>query len=476
MRRLAVALLLVGLPAGAREPAPASVRRAIEGAFERPAFASAWWAAEVRSLASRRVLYERNAGKNMTPASTMKLLTTAAALDAFGPDARLRTSVETAGRLDGWGRVLGDVFLVGRGDPLLARPGPDGRTAFDVLADALRDAGVKRIEGRLVGHDGLFADRRGEDWEWSDLVWCYGAEVSALSWNDNCADLEVSAGERVGEPARVERAPETDHYSVVSSASTGPAGVEPELRLERELGSNRIRLSGTLPLGGATEELRVAVEDPALYAATVFVEMLGARGIRVAQGAASSADPLPPGARVLAGSDSPALAEILKSINKDSQNLHTELLLRLLGARLKGEGGVSAGREALAAFLERLGLGAGAALRDGSGLSRTDLVRPRDLVGLLVAMDRHPHAAWFRDSLAIAGVDGTLEHRMRGTPAEGRVLAKTGTLRQTHALAGYLTTRSGARLAFSIVVNHHTAAARDATQAIDAVMAALAGS
>lgn len=203
MRALLAALLLAWPSlAGAKEPAPAALKRAIERALDTPAFASAFWAVEVRSLQSGRVLYERNARKNMMPASSMKLLTTAAALDAFGPELRLRTSLETAGRLDALGRVLGDVYLVGRGDPLLARRGPDGRSGFDTLADALRDAGVKRIEGRLVGHEGLFRDRRGEDWEWSDLVWCYGAEVSALSWNDNCADLRVVPGERPWTPWR----------------------------------------------------------------------------------------------------------------------------------------------------------------------------------------------------------------------------------------------------------------------------------
>jgi len=471
----AFALLLAALPAGARDPDPAALRREIDRVLDAPAFANAYWAAEVRSLQSGRVLYERNARKNMTPASTMKLLTSAAALDALGPEMRLRTTLESAGRLDGMGRVLGDVYLVGRGDPLLARPGADGRTGFDVLADALRAAGVKRIEGRLIGHEGLFQDRRGEDWEWSDLVWCYGAEVSALSWNDNCALLRIVPGERVGDPVAVERTPESRYYSVESLATTGAAGTESALVLERDLGSSRFRISGTHPQGAGVEELRVAMEDPARYSATVFEEALVARGIRVAGAIATTSLPLPSGVRVLAAHDSPPIAEILKEVNKPSQNLYTEMLLRLLGARAGGAGSVASGRDAVVAFLKRLGLGEGASLQDGSGLSRTDLVAARDIVGLLVAMDRHPHRDAFRESLAVAGVDGTLEKRMRGSAAEGRVFAKTGSLRQTNALAGYVTTRRGARLAFSIVVNHHTAPAREATSAIDAVAGILAG-
>jgi D-alanyl-D-alanine carboxypeptidase/D-alanyl-D-alanine-endopeptidase (penicillin-binding protein 4) len=472
---IAGALALVPAAVGAKEPSSGALKKVVERALDRPDFAAAFWAIEVRSLTSGRVLYERNARKNMTPASTLKLVTTAAALDVLGPHARVRTTLETSGRLDAMGRLLGDVFLVGRGDPLLARPGPDGRTGFDVLADALRDAGVRRIEGRLVGHEGLFRDRRGEDWEWADLVWCYGAEVSALSWRDNCAALTVGAGEQVGEPVIVERVPESRYYAVVSTATTSPAGSASDLRLERDLGTNVVRLAGTHPIGSEPEELDVALEDPARYAATAFVEALEARGVRVALGAASTSDALPAGARVLAAHDSPPLAEVVREINKESQNLYTEMLLRLLGARVKADGSVAAGREVVADFLRRQRIGDGALLRDGSGLSRTALVTPHDLVELLVAMHRHAQAAAFRDSLPVAGVDGTLEKRLRGTAAEGRVFAKTGTLRQSNALAGYVDAKSGARVVFSIVANHHTGSSSDAIAAIDAVVEALAG-
>ena len=159
----------------------------------------------MRSLRSGRVLYARDAEKNFKPASTLKLVTTAAALDAFGPDARLRTTVETAGRLDAYGRILGDVYLVGRGDPNLSGRFHAGRATapLEELADALqKPPGVRRIEGRLVGHEGLFqGDRRGEDWAWGDLVWSYGAEVSALSFNDNAAQLSAARRRARGRPA-----------------------------------------------------------------------------------------------------------------------------------------------------------------------------------------------------------------------------------------------------------------------------------
>jgi serine-type D-Ala-D-Ala carboxypeptidase/endopeptidase (penicillin-binding protein 4) len=476
---LALALVMAAAPSAlARDPSPQALKRGIDTILDRAVFAPAWWGVEVRDLRSGRVLYARNAGKNMKPASTMKLVTTAAVLDALGPDEKLRTTVETAGRLDAYGRVLGDVYLVGRGDPNLSGRFTDGRrtAALQEMADALWAAGVRRVEGRLIGHEGLFTgDRRGEDWSWEDLVWWYGAEVSALSFNDNCADLTVVAGERAGDPVRVDRAPASAYYRVVSTATSSAAGTKPALVLTHAPGSNELKISGTYPIGAEAWEGFAALEDPALYAATVFGEVLAARGIVVAGPVETSSQPLPVALRVLATHDSPTLLEILKAVNKTSQNLHAEMMLRLLGARKRGTGSPEAGREAVSEFLRRVGVEPSAwAMQDGSGLSRSDVLTPHEMVSLLAAMDRHPRAAAFRETLPIAGRDGTLKGRMKGGAAETRVVAKTGTLRHVNALAGYVTTRSGSRLAFAVMANHHTTGGSSATGAIDEIGALLA--
>jgi serine-type D-Ala-D-Ala carboxypeptidase/endopeptidase (penicillin-binding protein 4) len=464
-------------PALAREPSPSALKRRIEAVTARPALASGWWGIEVRSLRTGKVLYASNAQRNFMPASTMKLVTTAAVLDALGPDARLRTTVETAGRIDSFGRVLGDVYLVGRGDPNLSGRFSGGRPTapFEAMIDRLQAAGVRRIEGRLIGHEGLFTGpRRGERWNWTDLVWCYGAEVSALAFNDNCAQLTAAPGERAGDPARVDRTPASRYYAVASTATTSPAGQPEQLRLERDIGAMVFRLSGTVPLGAAPWDGSVAIEDPARYAVTVFAELLQARGVVVTGGIETSSAPLPAGVRVLAAHESGPLSEMLQAINKPSQNLHAEMMLRLVGARVKAEGSAEAGLDAVGDFLRRLRVdGASWSLHDGSGLSRTNLLTPHGVVDLLAAMDRHVHKAAYADSLPVAGVDGTLASRMRGTPAEGRVRAKTGTLTQVNALAGYATNADGDRFAFSIVLNHHNAGSSAAVGAIDAVVNAL---
>ena len=487
---LAAAWFAVASPAQAKDVSPARLRRAVEAAIVRPGLEAALWGIEVRSLASGRTLYSRDAGKGFRPASVLKLVTTAAALDALGPDARARTTLQSAGRLDGFGRILGDLYLVGGGDPNLSARFSPGRptAAFEAMAEALLAAGVRRIEGRVVGHEGAFTgDRRGASWTWEDLAWGYGTEVSALSFADNQVEAQLLPGERAGDAARLQLVPDSGCLNVLPSVTTSePRAKEagkPEaeaaddaadLVLTREPGSNEARLAGRLPLGGEWKS-RLAVADPASCAAAVFASVLERRGIAVASGVATTSAPLPAGARVLAAYDGVPLAQEIAVINKESQNLHAEMLLRRLGSKLKGEGSAARGAEAVLETLRRLGVGTeGWSLSGGSGLSRTDVVTPSGIASLLVAMDRHPQAAAFRESLAIAGRDGTLEKRMRGTAAEGRVHAKTGTFQLASSLAGYVTTTRGERLAFVLFVNNHAGRGREAALALDRAAIALA--
>ena len=473
---LATLGLLLSPPLVGAEPSSDALRRGIEAVVSRRAFAPASWGIEVRGLKSGRVLYVHDAEKNLKPASTLKLVTSAAALDALGPDLRLRTTLETTARLDAYGRLLGDVFLVGRGDPSLSGRFTEGRifAAFEALAEALQAAGVRRLEGRLVGHEGAFAgDRRGADWGWEDLVWSYGAEVSALSFNDNTARLRLVPGERPGDPALLDEEPRSDHYAVVSTATTAPAGTKTELTLTQPA-ANRFHLSGVIAQSDAPWEGTVAISDPARYAAQALLDVLETKGVRARGGVATSTEPLPAGARVLATHVSPPLAEILGVVNKESQNLHAEILLRLLGQKVSGQGTVEAGHAAALEFLKRVKVPAESwGLSDGSGLSRSDLVTAHGLVSLLAAMDRHPLAPVFRQSLAEPGEKGTLENRLRRY--HGRLFAKTGTLRQANALAGYATAKDGERLAFAVLINNHTVPSREAVAAIDDIVGIVLG-
>lgn len=478
---LTTALVLVSAVAGA-EVSQKRLQQKIERAFSRPELSAASWGVEVRSLRTGRTLYAHEAGRAFRPASTLKLLTVATALDLYGPDGRVRTTLETAGRVDAHGRLLGDLYLVGRGDPNLSSRFSPGRStaAFEAMADALQASGVKSVEGRLVGHDGAFADERwGSAWGWEDLAWGYGAPVSALSFDDNRVEISLSPGERPGDPAILRGSSRDGCVRVVSSTLTAAASgvaVPPEetVILSRPPGSDEVAFSGSVRMG-ASWQGTVAVLDPARCAASVLATVLEARGIRLARGVATSREPLPPGVRAVAARESEPMGTLVATVAKESQNLHAEMLLRLAGLRHSGQGSAAAGLAAVHDLLARLGVpSAGIQLSDGSGLARTNLLTPATVVSLLAAMDRHAHAAAFRAALAVAGRDGTLRRRLAGTAAEGRVLAKTGSLAQADALAGYVTTRGGERLAFAAFVNNHAGRTREAVAALDALALALA--
>ncbi len=482
LRNTLSGVLIAALTGAAAGPAAAKGRdplgTAIDSILKREVFTPAIVAIDIRDLDTGRVLYEKNAVTNVKPASTMKLFTTAAILDAEGQaSAPPATTVETSGRLDGLGRVLGDVYLVGRGDPNLSDrfEWRGGKSPFDQLAKDLREAGITRIEGRLIGYDGLFTDETIPDgWTADDLVWSYGAEVSALSAFDNSLRLRLEPGEREGDPARLMVEPATGFMRVESRVLTFAEGTKAKVSLTRPLGSRHVVIEGGVPRLGEAWTGAVAAPEPTLFATTLFGEALARQGVSVQGEIMVSRAPLPAALRPLASVRGPAVAEQIRVVNKESQNLHAETLLRRLGLAAFKDPSVESSLKAREAFLKSLGVRtADAAMYDGSGLSRADLVTVRAEVDLLAAMSRHPLARAFRDSLPIAGVDGTLKKRMVGTKAEGRVFAKTGSLSHVNALAGYVEGASGRRFVFSIIVNHHTRPSREVTAAMDEICALL---
>lgn len=471
---VAVAFCFAAVPLPVRAKDPGRLTQAIEAILKRPVFAPALVAIDIRDLATGRVLFERNATKNVRPASTLKLFTTAAILDAESGNGGLAaTTVETTGRLDGLGRVLGDLYLIGRGDPNLSdrvewRGGED---AFDQLAADIRQAGITRIEGRIVGYDGLFSTESIPDgWTADDLLWSYGAEVSALSAFDNVLRLRLEPGEQEGDISVLRVEPATGFMRIENHVLTSPRDSNTEITPTRRLGSRTLILEGTLPLRGEAWTGAVAVPEPALFASTLLAAALERHGVAVRDEVTVSREALPQGLRPLASVRGPGIAEQIRVVNKGSQNLHAEILLRRLGLNRFKDASVEASLRAREDFLKGHGVRfADTGMYDGSGLSRSDLVNARSEVDLLLAMARHPQAGAFKSSLPVAGVDGTLRRRMVGSSAQGRVFAKTGSLRHVNALAGYVDTVSGRHLAFSIIVNHHTRPSKEATDAMDEI-------
>lgn len=460
------------------------LQRDLRAIIERPSFATTRWGILVESLDGRQVIFSHNPTQLFTPASNMKLYTTAAALVHLGPDFRFRTSVYATAKPDERGHLEGDLILYGRGDPNLStRTVAHGvLTPLSRLADQLYDAGVRDVFGDIVGDESYFVGPRlGVAWEWDDLQWYYGTEVSALTLDDNAVEIIIQPGSQIGEPARLYTRPERSYVTILNHVVTVESGAAQRIIVDRPLGGNTVEVWGTIPLTSLGYRASLAISDPARYAAHQFRQELLRRGIRV-HGQATSADwryrrehPLPVSSLVeLAFVESIPLREEIRVLNKISQNLHAELLLRTLGAVVKKEGSDTRGLEVVSEFLQSLGARMqGIRFRDGSGLSRQNLISPTTTVDLLRGIRAHPQGDIFLASLPVAGEDGTLERRMRETPAAGRVRAKTGTLAYTYTLSGYLTTISGRELVFSIMVNDHTGEAADAVRAIDEICARL---
>jgi serine-type D-Ala-D-Ala carboxypeptidase/endopeptidase (penicillin-binding protein 4) len=315
-------------------------------------------------------------------------------------------------------------------------------------------------------------------------LWSYGAAVSAIAVNDNAFTLALRPGEREGDAARLEIVPESDFYTIENSIRTGARGSEEKLAVARDPGSRLIHVSGVMPLDAQTRRLTIAIEEPAEYAASLLARLLEARGVKVdGRPRARHAEDSQPAAaaasqNTLAEHISVTLADDIRLTNKNSENLHAELLLLLAGhERAGGTTNATSYEDALKSeseFFRVAGIAEGdVAFNDGSGLSRKDLVTPRAMVQMLRYASTQPWAEVYRSSLPIAGEDGTLSERMKNTPAAGRVFAKTGTIGHGNSLSGYATTVHGTRLVFSILGNNNSLHAKDANRVIDAIIEAM---
>jgi serine-type D-Ala-D-Ala carboxypeptidase/endopeptidase (penicillin-binding protein 4) len=506
-RALAVFFLL--LTPLVAEPVKALPDR-IADVLNAPDLGRGFWGIEVVSLASGKTLYSQNADKLFTPASNLKLFTTAAALALIGPEYKFRTTVESTATLDHDGRLNGDLILVGRGDPNLSgrelpyelktQRNDDPIQALGAMADALVQKGVKFIDGDVVGDDSYFAyERYGEGWSQEDLVWGDGAPVSALSINDNVIFVNILPADRVGEKAFVTVNPFADYYHVDNRIVTSTKGTARNFFVNREPGSTVVELWGSVPLDDTGANEGLAVEDPAGFAAGLFRQLLEKRGIvisghprahhteRYALPPSSATAVVPVQVRgedsqtlkkiaplVLATFESKPLLEDIRVINKVSQNLHAEILLRLLAHERGTSPTVEAGLEVVRGFLTQAGVSSDQyALYDGSGLSRQDLVTPHAVVELLRYSSTQPWGAAYKATLPIAGVDGTLTDRLKFPKLQSRIVGKTGSLGGVKALSGFATAETGEVVAFSILSNNFNLPGKQVTDAIDHIVQAI---
>ena len=408
---------------------------------------------KVVSVTTGEVLYEAGADKLYHPASTMKLLTSATALEKLRPNYRFHTTLYAEG-IEG-ARVRGNLYLKGRGDPLLV--------VEDLveMVETLFHSGVNRVEGDIVVDDTYFDDvPKGKGWMWDDgPIGGYYSHQSALTVNHNGVKITVSPGAEIGDPVRLRLDPPTEYMKLLNNAVTVGASESGTLRVERQTNpvpANVLTISGFMPANQDAMRRHVDIVNPALFCGTLFKESLARNGILV-QGVVRQGV-VPDGVSEISDHTSLPLSLIVRKMNKRSDNLIAELLLKTLGTEVIGAPGTSQkGLRVINEFLSETGIAATqSTLADGSGVSRYNLLSAAMLTHLLVRMlQDFSVMPEYVMSLPVAGTDGTLSWRMRDSGAEGVLRAKTGTMRGVTTLAGYAMTADGEILAFAMLISNY---------------------
>ncbi len=425
------------------------------------------WGVKVVSLDSGRTLFEHQPHLRLSPASNSKLYVGALALDRLGGNYRIVTPLFGTAPVNPDGELPGNLVIAGRGDPSwhprLAKRG--FWSAFDPFVTALREAGVRRIRGDLIADaTWLRCPPYGAGWTADDLNDYYGAEISAITLGDNYVELRVTPAAEAGQPCTVEILEPHTGLVIDNHTTTTATGTRSFLRVLRFPGTHTVRIFGGLPVGGEVEVTEATVPQPAGWFAAALKEALIRSGIAVDGVARSVAwpDGSPTAIAQLGAIASPTMRELVTAFMQPSQNLETNLVFAHLGEllrtadtpRWKQSDGLAI--DALHEFMREIGVRPESVIfEEGSGLSRNNLTTAAATVRLLEFMATHREAEAFLASLPLAGRNGTLRNRLKDTPAEGNLRAKTGTLRWASSLSGYVRSAAGERLAFSLMLNRH---------------------
>jgi D-alanyl-D-alanine carboxypeptidase/D-alanyl-D-alanine-endopeptidase (penicillin-binding protein 4) len=486
VRRWSISLLCLGAACRgaavttARPAAAGSVaalRAAIDSMIDAPQFANAHWGILIVDPGRAETLYAHNAGKLFMPASNMKILTSASALARFGPDYRYTTTFAARGRIAG-GTLAGDLVVTGRGDPSVSdHMLGDAMIPLRAIADSIVARGITHIAGRVVaGGDAFPGEVLGYGWSYDDFEDSYSAPIDELLFNEGFSVLHVRAGAQRGDPVTVDVTPARTIPRVQNVARTVDASSDTARRQARTLRARKdsatwdVVVEGDIPARD-TMSIEVTHHDPSGAYLAAVTEALRGKGVLIDAAPVDSVAAV----ETLATLSSPPLSEILKALMKPSQNQIAEMLFRTLALDATGSGRADSASAVVQRQLAEWGVvPSEAVIRDGSGLSRYDYISPRTVVRILDAMRRSPHFRVYYDALPIAGVDGTIRNRMKGTPAEGNVHAKTGSVALSRSLSGYVTTANGRVLIFSFLSNNWTVPVRDVERVQDAIGARLA--
>lgn len=462
---------------------PQVLRYTVDSVVAAPMWRNARLGILVVDPESGDTLVSHDADRLFMPASNQKLLTGAIATTLLGPEFRWRTPVLLHGVQRG-ATFHGNVYVQGSGDPSISDALRGGRaaSAFDDAIAVLRTRGIRRIAGRVLpAGDAMPGLSTGYGWAWDDFDAAYSAAIDELMFNEGELYVTAKAGLKAGAPVSVQTAPTLRYPRLRVEATTRDSVAQPNaprparLQMAYDSIGHTLVVSGTLALGDSAR-VTVAYRHPNDAFVAAFTESLSAQRIAVLGKRLTKRDTSGRALDTLSVIVSPPFADVLTRMEKPSQNQMAELFFRTVAREQTGSGSADSAQAVGARTLATWGVtSADAAYRDGSGLSRHDYVTPRAIVKVLDAMRRSPHFALFRESLPIAGVDGTIRNRMRGTPAAGNVRAKTGTLDKARSLSGYVTTANGRVVLFSMMMNNFTVPNRDVERVQDLIAGMLAG-
>lgn len=488
MRHALIALALL-VPMATPLAAQRNLARRLDRRLDTPPFDRATWGVVVMDTTGR-VLYGRNADRLFMPASNTKLIVTAASSAMLPPDFRIETRIYGDGHIDD-GVLHGNLIVYGGGDPTFSErcygtdtlaPGACDSTwtRMDALADSIVARGVHRIAGAIVGDGSAFeAMTVNPSWETYDLNWWYAAPVSGLGFHDNSLDLTWGPDSTVGGPATISIAPDLGNFTFENRTVTVGPGEPTTIDFFRTPRTMHLWAEGNVAADHRVTTEYFAVPDPNAYFALALRAALARKGVSVTGPTRSTTDSLlyrdVRQGPALVVFDSRPLGDILFPILNSSQNWFAESLLKALGRAVANDGSWEGGIGVETEFLvDSVGVdSASFNLVDASGLSTSDLVSPRTFAAVLRFMRASPKNAAFMRALPHAGALGSLHDRFAGTPVEGKVIAKTGSISHVNSLSGFVQRRNGKTLIFSIIANNHDAKYRDALDAIDSVVVEL---
>lgn len=466
---LTLSLLLLYVQAGVAQTDSTQIR--LRHILKGPDAQQSFWSISVRDSTGRMLLsYEP--GKLVRPASNLKLVTSAAVLDALGGDFRYHTSLYGIGTLKDsvW---KGDLLIRGAGDPSIDGTMYDGDRfhVFREFKHTLDSLGIREVEGDIIGNDSYLEQQPyPKGWSWDDLSYYYAVEINALSFNDNCVDLEVFADDDVGETPHIQWFPfDTDYVDFVNEQMITPRTTDYDEFYRRLLGTNTILLRSRLPKGYYEKE-SLSVGNVPLYFIDTFKKYLERNGIRVHGSLVldhQAHNWEAPSYKTLSTHISRPLRRLLWQVNKESDNFYTEMLLRTASAeKYETQGSTELGIKLVKDFAARMKADTSRfVMTDGSGMSTSTLITTADLSQLLQQMQQQPDFRDYFNSLSVAGTDGTFENRFRKSPIRGHIQGKSGYISGVRSISGYMETMRQNTIIFSIITNHFA----DKTRKIDRI-------